>query len=225
MKRQFLFLLLVFLYSKGMPQNIGNDVLAISASKMLVVYVNLDNPLTVAVPGVSPEKISVIASFGTLTGSKGNYILNIPSKDFPKEITLKIYQGTNPEDRKEIATQMLRVKMVPKPLVTLGNFEGGEISVKDVKSLDAVNVILKDFYFDDLGYLVKSFKFYYVPQDTINQRFLIFNSTSNLLTPEMKTTLSNPKVRDKIIISEIMVTFPGSKEILIPSTVSLKITD
>lgn len=69
-----LFLFLVLCSYQSYSQKEINAV--ISADSMNLFYRGLDNPVSVAVPGISSDKLKVSIDNGTITGSNGKYVVN-----------------------------------------------------------------------------------------------------------------------------------------------------
>ena len=49
----------------------------VAADKMNVFYIGVDNPISVAVPGIASDKLRVTVNNGTITGSNGKYIVKV----------------------------------------------------------------------------------------------------------------------------------------------------
>jgi hypothetical protein len=85
---------------------------AIALDKMNVLYIGVDNPVTIAVPNVPADKVFVTIDNGTITGSNGKYLATVTQ---PGTTTIRV--GTIKNDRKELLTeQVFRVKMMPDPV-------------------------------------------------------------------------------------------------------------
>ncbi|MCR5456196.1 MAG: hypothetical protein K6F33_14530 [Bacteroidales bacterium] len=90
----------------------GSNVnVTISAPQKNVVYVGIDNPISIAIPGMSSDEFVVEVSDGSdiVHQSSNNWILR-PKK--PGTITLRCVHKA---DRKEIASKKIVVKSLPAP--------------------------------------------------------------------------------------------------------------
>ena len=84
---------------------------AIAVDKMNVLYIGVDNPITVAVPGVPSDQLLVHIDQGSISGSKGKYTIRVTT---PGETTIKVL--TVRDDRKVLlSSQTFRVKTIPDP--------------------------------------------------------------------------------------------------------------
>lgn len=116
----------------------------IAADKMNVVYVGLDNPISVSFAGVSNDKVNVSSSIGGLTKvGDGKYSLKPLSG---REVTVTA-SGTLPDGKVVSDKKVFRIKPIPTPRGTVR----GEYSPKgSIENLGIVNVGVKmeDFDFD-----------------------------------------------------------------------------
>lgn len=116
----------------------------IAADKMNVVYVGLDNPISVSFAGVSNDKVNVSSSIGGLTKvGDGKYSLKPLSG---REVVVTA-SGTLPDGKVVSDKKVFRIKPIPTPRGTVR----GEYSPKgSIENLGIVNVGVKmeDFDFD-----------------------------------------------------------------------------
>ena len=116
----------------------------ISADKMNVVYRGLANPMTVSIPGISTNKISVHASSGKLTGSGGKYVMT-PGQG--KEVS--ITASAKMSDGKTVSSsKTFRVMDIPAPRGAIRGQTGQVGMPKASLGKATVGVVLPDFVFD-----------------------------------------------------------------------------
>ena len=199
-------MLVLFIGKTASSQDANKErAIALTASKMHVVYAALENPLTIVAPGIPSDKIKVSCDKGTIKEGKGNgkYILLVPDIRLEpiKEITITVSDETH-----EIFKEALRVKLVPSPIAFFGDKDGGDITKEEIISTNSIKVMLKDFAFEGLEYTVSKFKFIYVHKKSS----IALDGTGSELTQEMKSAMSAPEKGDMIIITDIYASFPGS---------------
>ncbi len=104
----------ILLSSLVAQNNNEQPAISIQLSKMDVVYVGVDNPIQVSVPGLASSDYRVQTDKGSLicTGV-GKYNLKVP---VPGEVTLSVYTSKGPAKLK----QKFRVKRIPDPVPALG---------------------------------------------------------------------------------------------------------
>ena len=84
----------------------------VSADNMNIFYIGVDNPVSVAVPGVLSEKLKVTISEGSITGSNGKYTVNVSK---PGDTEIAIYVETKPGVYEKEGTKKFRIKRIPSP--------------------------------------------------------------------------------------------------------------
>lgn len=120
---------------------VGSRSVAVSADKMNVFYMGVDNPISVSASGVSSNEVRVNGS-GPITVS-GSY----------PTFTVK---GTNPGDAKisvsangsPLGTFDFRVKRIPDPVAKLGNKADGSMGNGEFKAQSGLIAWLEGFDFD-----------------------------------------------------------------------------
>ena len=182
-------------YTVGVPAGA-----AVMLDKMNVLYIGVDNPLTVS-SGSGDEKTVVTASGGGVTLNKvgpGKYIAKATTVG---KANLKVaVQGATgaPKDFE------LRVKRIPDPVPTLGGkLKGGNAQVGTIKAQSGVIAVLDNFDFQ-ARFTIKSF-------------VMLLSSKGDLLKAEtngpsfneqMMGFLSRARVKDVIIIDDITAVGP-----------------
>ena len=169
----------------------------VSADKMNVVYRGLSNPISVSLPGVSENNLRVSASGGSLSGSRGKYII----KPGAGKIATINVSATLSSGKTVNSKSTFRIKDIP---AAMGSVRGQYGTVRMPKSgltNSPIAAGLPDFEFD-LKINVKSFKIKVPGQLTI-----IVNGTR--LNASAKQKLSKAKRGDIINIYDIKATANG----------------
>lgn len=169
----------------------------VSADKMNVVYRGLNNPISVSLPGVGDNNLNVSASGGSLSGSRGKYILR-PSggKIATINVSAKLSSGKTVNSK---AT--FRIKDIPAAVGLVRNQSGTVRMPKSGLANSPITAGYEDFEFD-LKVNVTGFKIKIPGQLTI-----IVNG--NRLTAAAKQKLSRAKRGDQINIYDIKATANG----------------
>lgn len=85
---------------------------AIAVDKMNVLYIGVDNPITVAVPGIPSDKLLIQSDQGTINGSNGKYVIHVTT---PGEAIIRVLTVRDGR-RVLLSSQVFRVKMIPDPV-------------------------------------------------------------------------------------------------------------
>ncbi len=112
----------------------------VSADKMNVFYIGVDNPVSVTVAGASSNEIKATGSGCTLKGSGGKYIVTAGK---PGDATINVSGGGLPS-----TPFKFRVKRIPDPVARLGKSQGGGMGTGEFKAQGGVGSFLDNFDFD-----------------------------------------------------------------------------
>lgn len=173
----------------------------VSPDKMNVMYIGLDNPISISVPGVPSEKVSAtLRGDGSINGSNGAFIGRVKT---PGTVEIDVFADIDGQ-RKKMGTQKFRVKRVPPPIpVGLGQSSGSQPR-SFFCQLKQVDAVLPNFEFN-AHFKVMSFTFLYENAGTIVQ----FNAHDNKFTQQMQNVLCQVQRGNHIYITDIYVEDPG----------------
>jgi gliding motility-associated protein GldM len=192
----------------------------ISADKMNVLYIGVDNPMSISVPGVANENVTatITGGGGTLTkdpkAGAGKYIARVTTQgEAIINVTAKMDGKNMP-----MGQMKYRVKRVPDPVAMVANMKGGKINKNVLAAQAGVIPVMENFDFD-LFFKVKGFKITIVRKgkDPVE-----LASESNLITPQMKEIITNSPIGTKIYFEYIRATGPdGTVRSLAPMNFEL----
>lgn len=129
---------------------VGSASTAVSLDKMNVLFIGVDNPITISAAGVGAEGISASISNGSLvrSGKNGSWIARVNSEG-SATITVSANGKSTPF--------AYRVRSIPDPTPMIGSSKGGNVSASAFKSQAGVRAVLENFFFD-AKFTVTSFK-------------------------------------------------------------------
>ena len=122
---------------------VGVRSATVSADKMNVFYIGVDNPVSVTVAGVSSNDVKASCSGCNMSGSRGKYTVKA---DRPGDATINVSGGGLPN-----TPFKFRVKRIPDPAPVLGagpNKKGGALGNGEFKAQLGLAAILEGFDFD-----------------------------------------------------------------------------
>lgn len=125
----------------------------VSADKMNVVYRGLENPITITIPGISPNKVKGSAP-GLSQKSGTSYILK-PQKG--KEVSISVTGTADSGETVKSPPVKFRIKDIPQAMASLRKQYGTIKMPKASLAKSTVEAGLPDFVFD-LKLRVQSFK-------------------------------------------------------------------
>ena len=169
----------------------------IAADKMNVFYLGVDNPVAVAVEGISDDKLTVSIDNGTIkrTG-RGEYTAHLDSTGIA-------HIAVEWDGKKRLMP--FRVKPIPDPIIRA--FRGPDHGRYKTEFV-GVFAILENFDFD-ARCSVKSYTFTLVRANGEIKQIQVSSSS----TDELKTLADNMEKGDKLIISNVFVSCPGDKTV------------
>jgi gliding motility-associated protein GldM len=124
-------------YTVGSPSGV-----AVSPDKMNVLYVGVDNPLTITA-GAGSEKVSAQFSGGTITKVSGNKYIAKPNQGASGDQSVTVLV-----EGKSAGKIMFRVKQLPNPTAYVGNLKPGAVPSASFKAMGGIIAKLEDSEFD-----------------------------------------------------------------------------
>ena len=123
--------------------------LTVSADAVKVLYIGLDNPVSVGGgSGTNAKDLRVSISQGSISGSNGKYIAKVTTPGTAK-VTIN--------DGKQNTSFDFRVKSVPTPTAMVGNSKGGRMRVNEFKAQAGVRAELENFVFEGVKFTVSQY--------------------------------------------------------------------
>jgi gliding motility-associated protein GldM len=186
----------------------------ISADKMNVLYIGVQNPMSISVPGVSNDKVRTTVNGAGVSlkpdpaGGSGKWIATATTQG---ECTFTITADFGGRQQ-TMGTAKYRVKKVPNPIATIADLKGGRISKEILIAQGAIIPKMEDFVFD-LYPTITSFR---MSLYTTSQGLQEFDGTSNRLTEKMVAELKKARVGDKVYFDFIRAKMPDGPRSLQP---------
>jgi len=178
-------------------QEIGNNAVVTSVN-MNVLYRGMANPIEIAVPGITSDKVSAIITNGTLSKTANGLSVS-PGEQAESIITILV-------DNKKVSEKTFRVKNVPNPVAVFAGKYEGQIAKDIALNTDILDVELKDFLWD-LHFEIERFTLL-CSQDNIDREE---SSNGNKLTDKMKSLISGIKPGKMIVFKDIKAISPDGK--------------
>lgn len=191
-------------FSKTYEYEVGERSATISASKMNVFYIGVDNPVEVSVAGVPSNKVSVaMAGAGGANirkNSDGTYVVNASSPT-PNGQFAKV-QVSAPGFSAE---KDFRVKRIPDPVPTLSMKRGGTMGSGTFKAQQGIIPVLDNFDFD-AKCNIAGFRLVRVAP---RQDAEIVSNPGQSYTPDAKRIASKASPGDRYFFENIKCKCPG----------------
>ncbi len=192
-------------YTVGSPTGAS-----VSADDVKVLYVDLNNHLSINGGNVGAEKVHPEIDNGSLESlGNGKYVAH-PAKVGLANVTLNI-DGQSPQKFQ------FKVKNVPDPIAMVGGSKGGRMPANDFKSQSGVRADLENFVFEGIKFSVTSFTIVVTGGKKGFQYRQVTGNSFNPVTDIIESLGPNTNVT----IDEIKVVGPGGIRDLPPITFNL----
>lgn len=183
-----------------MDYEVADPAVVISPTKMNVFYVGVDNPVSLAVPGMSADVISAEITNGELIKSGTDYIVR--PKQAGKKCEITVYATKN-KQKKKLQTKEFRVKEVPDPVAKVAGFKEGSIKRNVLTAAGGISVEMENFDFE-MKFTVQSFNMFTVVDGYVQDA----SSKSASFSAEQLKLIRNLKRNQLLIIEQIVVKGP-----------------
>jgi len=174
---------------------------SIAADEMNLLYIGINNPLTISASGFSDNQINVRASGATLTKLPGTGKYNVKVTRGPKEAIISV----TTKDGKNLGKQKFRIRSLPQPTAQLGGIPNDGLP-KGRASVGAQSSVIASMgagFAYNLKYRVTGFKMImaYKRRPPVQA-----SSSSGALTSQMRGLIKSAKPGDRILIEGIRAT-------------------
>ena len=197
---------------------VGTPSATISATKMNVFYIGVDNPVSISVPGASNEQVtaSITGGGGAITRASGagnwNVTVNTPTQDCKVNVSAKMGATS-----RTMGSMTFRVKYVPDPVAYVGGVKGGPIPKGTLVASGGIIPKMENFDFE-LYFQITSFTL------TMNKAGDLVSESTNgsRYSPKMISMLNSVSRGQKLYFEDIKAKGPDGRTRNL-GTISLKI--
>ena len=174
----------------------------VSADRMNLFYIGLDNPISFSAPGVTSENLRPEVSSGAqiIRHSDGQYVVRV--QPGTTNVTVTVNASVDGTIR-NMGSSSFRVRNVPDPVAYIANRREGRITRDELLLARAIIPRMDNFEFD-MNFEIASFTMF----TTIAGDVRTFTSQNNRFTDEMIQVISNAN-RNQRFIFENITTRPG----------------
>ena len=190
-------------YNFASSYMVGQPSATISADKMNVFYIGVDNPVTISVPGASNEQVVAVASNGSLSKTgNGKYKMVVSAGYNTTKINVSATIGGKSTP---MGSTEFRVKPVPTPIPKIAGKSEGVIS-KNVLAASGVIVPEMENFDFELYFRVTSFKMSYLKGQDIFEKQV----SGNVIPPDLKAVIKGLNNGSKVYFEDIQAYGAGS---------------
>jgi len=118
----------------------------VSPDKMNVLYIGVNNPISVSAPGTPTDKVRVSMSGGSISSAGGGkYNVRVSS---PGTAHISVSAEVAPGKTQTLSSTEFRVKRIPDPIAKFAGKTGGSMATVALKAQNALFAKLDNFDFD-----------------------------------------------------------------------------
>ncbi len=193
---------------------VGTTGASMGLDKMNVMYIGVDNPVTVSAAGYAIEDVTLSVPSGvTQSGSNGHFIINCTTPN--PNMTIDIMAKAKGKDGGpvKVGSTNIRVKYIPDPVAVLLGKSSGTMSASLFRNAIAPEARLEKFEFDT-KFQVIEFQYSmvkkgedYIPPITVHKDGGVRLSDN----PEVARQQSKAKIGDRVILENIKCIGPDKK--------------
>jgi len=175
----------------------------VAPTKMMVMYEELQNPISVSAPGFTSDDISISVEGGKYTKDRGegNYLVEVNKNAKRVKVNVSAKDGNGKPVN--LGTQEFRVKQVPDPVVRIGEVTGGKVEKEVLLVADKIIAVMKDFDFEGFNYTVDSYTV-----STYRGTFIDRVNKGPKFSAEVRELISNAQSGQRIQFQDIVVKSP-----------------
>jgi len=173
----------------------------VSPDKMNVLYIGVDNPLSVSAAGTPTDKVKVSMTGGSLSGSGGKYNARVSS---PGTARISISAEVAPGKMQTLSTTEFRVKRIPDPIAKFAGKTGGSMATVALKAQNAIFAKLDNFDFDANFKVTKFTMIIAKPRADA----IVLSTSGNQLSSSMKSALNGITPGTRVIFDNIVAVGP-----------------
>ena len=179
---------------------------SISADKMNVLYVGIDNPVTIAVAGINSNDIEVSVSGLegiSISGENSSYIVRASQQTGNNQ-----FCSVMVKDKKSgqiYGSFPLRVKRIPDPQARLSGRTDGNISAGEMKVQNGIMAVLENFDLEAKCQII-SCELIYI---AIAADPVVSINTGAIFSPQTKKLIEAAQSGDVYIFKDVKGSCPG----------------
>jgi len=189
-------------YKLQFDYKVASPSTTISATKMNVFYIGVDNPVDISAAGVGKDQLQASISNGSISKSRDGWVVRVKKPGNAKVSVAANIEVDGEMTRKTMGAMDFRVKRIPTPIAEVAGKTGGAIGKGQLGAQLGIIAKMENFEFD-VKVIVSSYEFSYVQSNGLTRDIKVdgprFNNTIKGIIRQMKpgsrVTFDNIKVK------------------------------
>ncbi|UYQ93045.1 gliding motility protein GldM [Chitinophaga horti] len=187
--------------------NVGASATAISADKMNVLYIAVQNPISITAAGVPAENVVATIEGGggriERVGA-GKFMVSVTN---PGKAIIKVASNVGGKVT-QLDAKEYRVKMIPDPIAMVGLSKSGNVKTAEFKQQQGVRAVLENFEFEGVKYDVMGYR---IGIDAKGKDYVDEVASSAYFPGPAMSAIRSLKPGDRVYIENIKVKGPDGK--------------
>lgn len=184
----------------------------ISAIKMDIFYIGIENPINAYLPGSKVEDLIVTCENGELKNNNGYYSITVKSGK-PDFATIKVLNKVNGGTSRTF-TKDFKIRPLPPVSVSLNSKVGGFISNLELSQCNFISAGFDaSFPYHAIGYFIQSYECIIQSNGELKK----FSINGSQISPELKSAFENCKTGDMVVFYNISAISPSAPKMDIKS--------
>lgn len=175
---------------------------SVSADNMRLMYRDLENPITVSVPGVSPDRVKIKLSSGELSFIRGTQYTVKPDAVNELKVTVEVKDEFG--NWRSFGVENFKVRPMPDPNLQLGVLDGTKkVSVAQLRAQSKLFATRgASFFFNGVSTEVNGFKMVAMNG---KEQLGPFTSSGNHLSPAMQQAINQLKSGAQVSFYDVKI--------------------
>ena len=174
----------------------------VSPDKMNVLYIGVNNPISVSAPGTPTDKIRVSMSGGSISSAGGGkYNVRVSS---PGTARITVSAEVAPGKTQTLSSTEFRVKRIPDPIAKFAGKTGGSMATVALKAQNALFAKLDNFDFDASFKVTKFTMIIAKPRADA----IVLSTSGGQLSSSMSSALNSIVPGTRVIFDNIVAVGP-----------------
>ncbi|MDM1295919.1 gliding motility protein GldM [Sphingobacterium sp. N143] len=174
----------------------------VSPDKMNVLYIGVNNPISVSAPGTPTDKVRVSMSGGSISSAGGGkYNVKVSS---PGTARISVSAEVAPGKVQTLSSTEFRVKRIPDPIAKFAGKTGGSMATVALKAQRALFAKLDNFDFDATFKVTKFTMIIAKPRADA----IVLSTSGGQLSSSMSSALNGITPGTRVIFDNIVAVGP-----------------
>ncbi|MBR4197754.1 MAG: hypothetical protein IKQ94_03160 [Bacteroidales bacterium] len=181
---------------------VGKPAAVVSLTNMNILYVGVENPVSISVPGIPAKDISATISSGTIASvGGGNYTVKLSKLE--REVTINVSAKIDNRVQR-MGEFKYKTRKIPSPVLKVGNLSSKKVTKEELSNAGKIRATFpEDFVFKVPPLNVKGY--------TISVGANDKPISGNTINPEAQSIIKQARKGQRVMITDVEVRLPDGR--------------